>query len=135
LIESARGGVYAGGDEVAILGVEQKDEPQQHREHAVVEMILPARGERLDARGIGHVKAAKQLMQRAQHLRCQRGRDLRLRVAASLQDCRRRRFGASLNNRNDDSSSFSPPSIGRPPTSPSERIGNAIQPLVSPRGA
>ena len=43
IVKGARGGVLARGDEIAVLGVEQKDETQQDGEQAVVKMLLPAR--------------------------------------------------------------------------------------------
>ena len=56
-------------------------------------MLRRGRRERLDPRPIGGVQTAQQLVQRAEHLRREPGRDFGLRVAARLQERRQTSLG------------------------------------------
>ena len=59
-IEGARLGVRARGDQIAIFGIEEEDEPEEDGEQAVVEMLRRGGCELLDALPIGRVQAAQQ---------------------------------------------------------------------------
>ena len=81
-----------GGDQPAIFGVQDKNQPQQHRQQAAVDRIRVAAGQLAQQRpvglGIGGLKPAQQFVQRRQHLGGQLGRD-RILIAAALGQNRR----------------------------------------------
>ena len=80
-------------------------------------MAGPTARQLADEVRIGGVEPAQQLVQRAEHLLGERGRDRGLRLAAFLRAAPgRRRSSASVNRRNESSRSLRPPSIGRPAT-------------------
>ena len=58
-VERARLGVRARGDQVAILGIEEEDEPKQDGEEPIVEMVLRVFRERLDALPVSRVQPAQ----------------------------------------------------------------------------
>ena len=60
--------VLGRGQEIAVLGIEQEDQPHQAGEKTLVEIMRVGLGEALDAFGIGGVNAAHQLVQGAKHL-------------------------------------------------------------------
>ena len=76
--------VGARRDQIAIFGIEQEHEPEQNSQQAFIEMLRPARCQSLDALPIGGMQTTKQLVQRAQDLRGEPRRHLRLGVAAGL---------------------------------------------------
>ncbi len=84
VIERARAAVGARGQEIAILGIEHKNQAHQDREETFIEVVGPLGGELSCRVRIGCVEAAQQFMQRTEHLfgECSRYRSLR--VAALL---------------------------------------------------
>ena len=75
LVDFARATIKARRQEIAILGIENEDEPHQDREQALVEMPWPGARQLPDELWLGGVEPAQQLMQGAEHLLGERGRD------------------------------------------------------------
>ena len=93
VVKRPRLAVGARRDEVAILGIEQKHEAEEDGQQPFIKMLGSARRQGLDPRPVGGMETAKQLVQRAQHLRGELGRDLGLRVAAGFEERRQAAVG------------------------------------------
>ena len=63
VIKRPRLAVGTRGDEVAILGIEEKHEPEQNGQQPFIKMLGPARRQSFDPRPISGMKTTKQLMQ------------------------------------------------------------------------
>ena len=85
LVDLPRPPVGARRQKVAVFGVEHEDQAHQNGEQAFIEMIRMDRRQFADERRLGAVQPAQQLVERAEHLLRQCGRDRRLGVAAPLQ--------------------------------------------------
>jgi hypothetical protein len=84
IIERSSLAVSTRRDEVAIFGIEKKHEPEENGQQSFIEVVGPARCQSFDPWAISGMKTAKQLVKRAQHLRGEPRRDLRLRFAAGF---------------------------------------------------
>ena len=93
VVERSRLAVGARRDEVAILGIEEKHEPEENGQQSFIEMFGPARCQSFDPRAISGMETTKQLVKRAQYLRGEPRRDLRLRFAARFEERRQTAVG------------------------------------------
>jgi hypothetical protein len=127
------------GHQVPVLGVEDEDQAHQRGDEAAVEVLRALSGQGLQpALGIapvGRNEASQQLVERAQHLPGELGRDsVCASRLASRRAGRRSRAGAR-NRRNSPSSRSRAARIGRPMTVAMWATGKVTWPEVSPLGA
>ena len=88
VVEGAGLLVGARRDQVAVFGVEDEDEPHQHRQQPFVEVLRPLGRQGADQLGLSRRQAAEQFVQGADHLLGECRRNRRLRLAARLQQGR-----------------------------------------------
>ena len=115
LVDCRAPAVGARGQQVAILGVENEDQPHQDGEQALVEMLGPvARPDRGSAPARRRpIRAAAHAARRAPARRA-RWKPRPAPRGSSSSSAGRRRSEASAKRRKESSSSLRPPSIGRP---------------------